>query len=131
MLKAVADLSSGARTLFLGTVRDRHDGRAVVGIDYSGYEPMAESALARIELELEAATPGLRVVILHRLGELAVGEASVAIAASSPRRGAAQEAVRTALERVKREAPIWKRERYADGGEAWREEEGLVVPTSP
>jgi molybdopterin synthase catalytic subunit len=46
------------------------------------------------------------------------------------RRGAAQEAVRVALERVKREVPIWKRERYADGGEAWREEELLVVPTS-
>jgi molybdopterin synthase catalytic subunit len=111
-------------------VRDRHDGRAVVGIDYSGYEPMAEGALARIERELTSATPGLRLAIVHRLGELAVGEASVAIAASSVRRGAAQEAVRVALERVKREVPIWKRERYADGGEAWREEELLVVPTS-
>jgi molybdopterin synthase catalytic subunit len=109
-------------------VRDRHGGREVVGIDYSGYEPMAERALARIEEELAAATPGLRVAIVHRLGALAVGEASVAIAASSPRRAAAQEAARLALERIKREVPVWKRERYADGSSAWREEEPLPTP---
>ena len=114
--------------LFLGTVRDLHEGRAVAGIDYSAYETMAERAIARIEIELEAATPGLRVAIVHRLGELTVGEASVAIAASSPRRGAAQEAARVALERVKREVPVWKRERYVDGGSAWREEESLPCP---
>jgi molybdopterin synthase catalytic subunit len=124
-LAVVAAPSAGATVLFLGTVRDRHDGRAVVAIDYSGYESMAERLLARIEAELEAATPGLRVAIVHRLGALAVGDASIAIAASSPRRAAAQEAAKTALERVKREAPIWKRERYADGTEAWREEEPL------
>lgn len=111
--------------LFLGTVRDQHEGRAVAGIDYSAYEPMAERALQRIAAELESVTPGLRVAIVHRLGSLAVGDASVAIAASSPRRGGAQEATRVALERVKREVPIWKRERYADGGTAWREEEAL------
>ena len=125
-LAAVADRSAGASTLFLGTVRDRHAGREVEGIDYSAYEPMAERVLARIEAELEAATPGLRLAIVHRLGSLAVGEASVAIAASSPRRAAAQEAAKVALERVKREVPIWKRERYADGSSAWREEEKLV-----
>jgi molybdopterin synthase catalytic subunit len=86
---------------------------------------MAERAIARIETELEAATAGLRVAIGHRLGELAVAEASVAIAASSPRRAAAQEAAKLALERVKREVPVWKRERYADGSAAWREEESL------
>jgi molybdopterin synthase catalytic subunit len=126
-LAAVADPAAGATALFLGTVRDAHAGRAVVGIDYSGYEPMAERAIARIESELEAATPGLRVAIVHRLGVLRVGDASVAIAASSPRRGAAQEAARVALERVKREVPIWKRERYGDGSSAWREEEPLAA----
>ena len=124
-LAAVASPAAGASVLFLGSVRDRHDGREVVGIDYSGYEPMAERALERIEAELAAATPGLQVAIVHRLGALLVGESSVAIAASSPRRAAAQEAARTALERVKREVPIWKRERYADGSSAWREEEEL------
>ena len=124
-LAAVTNRAAGASVLFLGTVRDRHDGREVAGIDYSAYEPMAERALARIAAELEAATPGLRVEIVHRLGALTVGEASVAIAASSPRRDVAREAVRVALERVKSEVPIWKRERYVDGGAVWREEEPL------
>ena len=124
-LAAVASPAAGAVVLFLGTVRNDHRGRAVAGIDYSAYEPMAERTLARIEGELMAATPGLRLAIAHRLGELGVGEASIAIAASSPRRAAAQEAAKAALERVKREAPIWKRERYADGGAEWREEEAL------
>lgn len=127
-LASVRSGSAGASVLFLGTVRDLHEGRAVVGIDYSAYEAMATRAIARIESELEAATPGLRVAIVHRLGALTVGDASVAIAASSPRRGAAQEATRIALERVKREVPVWKRERYADGGSAWREEESLFPP---
>jgi molybdopterin synthase catalytic subunit len=130
-LAAVANASAGATVLFLGTVRDRHEGREVAGIDYSGYEPMAERALARIEEELAHATPGLRIAIVHRLGALAVGEASVAIAASSPRRAAAQEATKLALERVKREVPVWKRERYADGTSAWREEEPLPSVASP
>ena len=86
---------------------------------------IAERARARRASELELETPGLRLAVVHRLGRLAVGEASIAIVAASPRRDAALAAVRTALERVKSEAPIWKREIYADGSERWREEESL------
>lgn len=129
VIAAVASSAAGATVLFLGTVRDHHDGRQVTGIEYSAYELMAETAVARIVRELESATPGLHLAIVHRLGELTVGEASVAIAASSPRRVAAQEAARIALERVKSEVPIWKRERYADGNIAWREEEPLGGPS--
>jgi molybdopterin synthase catalytic subunit len=124
----VAAPGRGAAVIFLGTVRDRHAGRAVVGIDYSGYEAMAETTLAAIERELAAEHEGLAVRIVHRLGELAAGEASIAIAAAAPRRDAAFAAARRALERVKREAPIWKLERYADGSTAWREEEALAPP---
>ena len=66
--------------------------------------------------------------IVHRLGEVPVGEASVVIAIGSPHRAAAYDASRTALERLKAEIPIWKREHYADGEAAWREEEPLVEP---
>lgn len=125
LLAEVAARSRGATALFVGTVRDRHEGRAVVGIDYSAYEPMAERVLATIERELEAEAPDLAVRIVHRLGALAAGEASIAIAVASPRRDAAFVAARRALERVKREAPIWKRERYEDGSAGWREEEAL------
>jgi molybdopterin synthase catalytic subunit len=128
LVARVAAAGRGATVLFLGTVRD-HDpraaGRAVVGIDYSAYEPMAERVLASIERQLAAGHDGLAVGVVHRLGALAVGEASIAIAAASPRRDAAFAAARRALERVKREAPIWKLERYVDGSTAWREEEPL------
>ena len=115
----VASRERGAAVIFVGTVRDAHGGRRVVGIDYSGYEAMAERTLAAIERALAAEHPGLALRIVHRLGALAVGEASIVIAAASPRRDAAFHAARRALERVKREAPIWKLERYDDGDAAW------------
>ena len=118
--------SCGAVALFVGTARDNHQGRAVTGLAYSAYRRMATSSLELIARELEAAAPGLRLGIVHRLGDVPIGEASVAIAAAAPHREAAFAAARTALERLKRETPIWKRESYADGGSAWREEEPLV-----
>jgi MoaE-MoaD fusion protein len=124
---AVAGPGRGAVVLFLGTVRDHHAGRSVARLTYSAYRPMARERLARIVLDLEAAHPDLRAAIVHRLGEVPVGEASVAIAVASPHRAAAYEASRTALERLKAEVPIWKREHYADGEAAWREEEPLAA----
>ena len=123
---AVSGAGRGAVVLFLGTVRDHHEGRPVQGIVYSGYHPMAESRLRRIIETLEGERENLRVAIVHRLGEMTIGETSVAIAAASPHRAAAYEASRVALERLKAEVPIWKRERYADGEVRWREEEALV-----
>ncbi|HUP23053.1 MAG TPA: molybdenum cofactor biosynthesis protein MoaE [Thermoanaerobaculia bacterium] len=120
----------GALVLFVGTVRDTFRGRAVERITYSGYTAMAQARLARIVEELEREHPGGRVAIVHRLGTLAVGEASVVIAVTTPHREAAYEASRRALERLKREVPIWKREHYRDGGAAWREEESLLAPVS-
>ena len=128
---AVASVASprrGAVVTFLGTVRDHHQGRPVERLTYDAYRPMAETVLARITAELEAEHDGLAAVILHRLGEVPAGAPSVVIAVASPHRAAAYEASRTALERLKREVPIWKREHYADGGTAWREEEPLVSP---
>ena len=119
--------SCGAVTMFVGTARDHHRGRAVVGLAYSAYRRMALASLERITRELEEETPGLRLGIAHRLGNVPVGEASVVIAAASPHREAAFAAARTALERLKRETPIWKRESYADGSSAWREEEPLAA----
>lgn len=122
---AVAAPSRGAVLVFLGTVRDHHRGRAVERLTYSAYRTMAEERLLRIVRELEAAGEDLRLAVVHRLGEVPAGEASVAIAAASPHRAAAYDASRQALERLKREVPIWKREHYAGGEAAWREEEPL------
>ncbi|HEX5760052.1 MAG TPA: molybdenum cofactor biosynthesis protein MoaE [Thermoanaerobaculia bacterium] len=126
VVRSVSAPGRGAVVVFLGTVRDRHAGRAVERLTYSAYRPMAEERLSAITADLEAAAPGVRVAIAHRLGEVPVGEPSVVIAAASPHRAAAYEASRTALERLKTEVPIWKREHYAGGEEAWREEESLA-----
>lgn len=127
---AVSGPGRGAVVIFLGTVRDHHAGRPVAKLTYSAYRPMALEGLRRIATDLEAAHQDLRAAIVHRLGEVPVGEASVVIAIGSPHRAAAYEASRTALERLKAEIPIWKREHYADGEAAWREEESLVGSTA-
>ena len=127
-IAAVAGPGRGAVVVFLGTVRDEHRGRRVTGLAYSAYRSMAAAVLRSIVADLEAGAEGLRAAIVHRLGEVPVGEPSVVIAVAAPHRAAAYEASRTALERLKAEAPIWKRERYADGGAAWREEEPLAAP---
>lgn len=127
VVAAVSGPGRGAVVVFQGTVRDHHAGRPVEKLTYSAYRPMALQGLRRIVIDLESAHQNLRAVIVHRLGEVPVGEPSVVIAVASPHRAAAYEASRTALERLKAEIPIWKREHYADGGTAWREEEPLVV----
>lgn len=124
--RRVADPACGAVVLFLGTVRNHHRGRPVARLTYTAYRPMALAALERITAEL-AAGGEARVAVVHRLGEVPVGEPSVVIAVASAHRRAAYAASREALERLKREVPIWKREHYADGEAAWREEEPLVA----
>jgi molybdopterin synthase catalytic subunit len=126
VVAAVAGPGRGAVLIFLGTVRDSHGGRSVEKLIYSAYRTMALEGLERIVADLEASSPGLRAAIVHRLGEVPVGEASVVIAVASPHRAAAYEANRTALERLKTEIPIWKREHYTEGPAVWREEEPLV-----
>jgi molybdopterin synthase catalytic subunit len=124
----IAHPGAGAIVTFAGTVRDSHRGRPVTHLTYDAYEAMAIEALGRIVAELEAAKPEVRVAITHRLGDVQAGDTSVVIAVSSPHRQAGYEVSREALERLKREVPIWKREHYADGESTWREEEPLSRP---
>lgn len=131
--RVVAEVSGpgrGAVLIFLGTVRDSHQGRRVEKLTYSAYRTMAVEGLRRIVADLEACSPGLRAAVVHRLGEVPVGEPSVVIAVASPHRAAAYDASRAALERLKTEIPIWKREHYTEGPPVWREEEPLV-PAQP
>jgi molybdopterin synthase catalytic subunit len=128
--RRVAHPSCGAIVLFSGTVRESHRGRAVERITYSAYRAMAETRLREIARRLERRHPGSRVAIVHRVGTIPVGEPSVLIAVASPHREAAYAASREALERLKTEVPIWKREHYADGESSWREEEPLLAPSA-
>ena len=123
--REVADPSCGALAIFVGNVRDQHQGREVESITYSAYPSMATSRIRTICHQLEESSPGARIAIVHRLGDIDVGEASVVIAVSSPHRAAAYDASREALERLKTEVPIWKKEHYKDGEILWREEESL------
>ncbi len=108
----------GGIACFLGVVRNQHGGRAVMSLDYSAYEPMAEAECGRIAAEARARWQA-EVALEHRLGHLEVGDAAVAIAAAAPHRDAAFAACRYVIEEVKHRVPIWKRERYADGTEEW------------
>lgn len=119
LLARVADHATGATTLFLGTVRDVNDGRAVTGIEYSAYDAMAEREMAAIVAEAAERWPETRLALEHRLGTLGLGEASVAIAVAHPRRAPALDAQRYVIEELKRRVPIWKLEHYVDGTREW------------
>jgi molybdopterin synthase catalytic subunit/molybdopterin converting factor small subunit len=128
LLERVRGHSRGAIVLFLGTVRDHHADCPVEKLTYSAYPSMARQVLARIVADLERSSPDLRAAIVHRLGEVPAGEPSVAIAVAAPHRAEAYAASREALERLKAEVPIWKKEHFTGGGAAWREEEPLEAP---
>jgi molybdopterin synthase catalytic subunit len=122
LLRSAGDPGAGATVLFLGTVRDRSEAGAVDKIEYEAYESMAEKSLARAEEEVKRRWPDTKhVKIVHRVGGLSVGEISVAVVVSSAHRAEAFEACRHAIERVKHDVPIWKREKLADGKEVWVE----------
>ncbi len=124
LLRAVAGPGNGAVLLFLGVVRDINDGRGVTGIEYTSYEAMAQRELTAIANEAAARFDTPDLVIEHRLGELGLQEASVAIAVAHPHRGQAYEASRWVIEELKRRVPIWKREHYTDGTREWVDPRG-------
>jgi molybdopterin synthase catalytic subunit len=127
VLRLVGSDDDGAIDLFLGVVRNQNDGRAVSGMHYDAYTAMAERVLAEIVAEA-AALPGVsKVAAVHRIGELSVGEVSVAIAASAPHRGEAFAATRYVIEAIKQRLPVWKQERYLDGDTSWLRGESEAV----
>ncbi len=106
----------GAISTFVGTTRvDESGGASVEYLEYEAYRPMAERKLAEIGAEIEERWDVREVAIVHRIGRVDPGEASVAIVVASPRRGAAFEASRYAIEQIKQIVPIWKREVWSDG----------------
>ena len=115
---AVRRPGCGAVALFIGTVRDHHDGKPVTKISYSAFKEMAEKEFAAIAAEAEKRWKVGAVYIAHRTGALQIGDASVVIAVSSAHRAEAFEGCRYAIETLKKMAPIWKEEFY-DTGKAW------------
>lgn len=116
MIGAAQRPDCGAVSTFLGTTRvDETSGAKVQYLEYEAYRPMAEKKLAEIGAEIQDRWDARHVSIIHRLGRVDPGEASVAIVVATPRRGPAFEASRYAIERIKEIVPIWKREIWTDG----------------
>lgn len=109
---------AGGIATFVGVVRDENDGRVVTRLDYSAYLSMAKKEMERIAEEIEREIEGARVCAIHRIGELAVGDAAIVCAASAPHRGEAFAACRELIDRIKARVPIWKRE-WGPHGAAW------------
>jgi len=119
----VSHATCGAIATFVGTTRDTSRGRSVVRLEYEAFEAMTGPEMARIfarcraELEADEGARALRMLCQHRVGAVAVGEPSVAIAVASPHRDLAFRACRFLIDELKRSLPIWKKEVYADGEE--------------
>jgi MoaE-MoaD fusion protein len=120
-LAAIADPGAGGTAVFLGSVRDHApDLDGVVRLEYSAYAEMAERTLARLAEEITGDHPQVRgIALLHAVGDLEVGAHTVLIACAAPHRDEAFDACRDALERVKDETPVWKREVTSDGAHRW------------
>jgi molybdopterin synthase catalytic subunit len=112
--------ADGAVCVFTGVVRDTNAGRRVRFLEYESYEEMALGQMRELAAEARARWPVSDVRLVHRLGRLGIGEASVAVAVASPHRAEAFEACRFLIDALKRQVPIWKKE-YFEGGACWVE----------
>lgn len=115
----VADPGAGGTCVFLGTVRDRSEAGSVTGLTYEAWEELAVRRLEELGAELFEGWPLRKVALVHRHGDLTIGEVSVAIAVSAEHRAAAFEACRHAIERLKQDVPIWKKEHLVTGESEW------------
>ncbi|WP_243714014.1 molybdenum cofactor biosynthesis protein MoaE [Nostoc sp. 106C] len=114
------DPANGAVVVMSGMVRNQTDGKPVVSLEYQAYEPMALRVFSQIAADIRSLWPDVnRVVIHHRIGRLQVGEISVLVAVGCPHRSEAFEACRYAIDTLKHNAPIWKKEHWQDGSSSW------------
>ncbi|WP_066375377.1 molybdenum cofactor biosynthesis protein MoaE [Anabaena sp. CA = ATCC 33047] len=114
------DPANGAIVVMSGMVRNQTDGKPVVSLEYQAYEPMALQVFYQIAADIRAKWFDVnRVVIHHRIGRLQIGEISVLVAVGCPHRSEAFEACRYAIDTLKHNAPIWKKEHWADGSSSW------------
>jgi len=118
VVDAVRDPAAGGLVVFVGTVRDNDDGRAVDRLDYEAH-PSAEQRLRDVAEAVAAKWPTVAVAATHRVGSLAIGDIAVVVAASCPHRGEAFEAARALIDELKATVPIWKHQLFSDGDEEW------------
>jgi molybdopterin synthase catalytic subunit len=118
VLAAVADSAAGGTAMFVGTVRDEDHLRAVTGLGYTAH-PQAEDRLREVMEKVVAGYDVRAIAAVHRVGDLAVGDLAVVVAAACPHRHQAFAACRALIDDLKAEVPIWKHQVFADGGDEW------------
>jgi molybdopterin synthase catalytic subunit len=121
LLKQTDDPELGAVVVFIGKVRSSSEVGRVDGMTYDAYVDMAEDRMREVEENIKRSLPNVKIAMRHRIGKLGVGEVSVIVVASSPKRAAAFDACRMGIEEIKRRVPIWKKEHMADGSGRWVE----------
>ena len=124
LLAQVSAPERGGACVFVGTVRNAPEDGGVTAIEYAAYEEMADLELERIVHEARGRWPGAGVAVVHRLGRIPLGEASVAIAVATPHRADAFAACRFVIEEIKQRLPVWKKEYRCDGSTTWVEPPG-------
>lgn len=115
---SVVDARRGGLVVFHGIVRDHDGGRAVTALGYEAH-PSAEAELRRVAREAAATVPGVRIALVHRLGDLRIGDTALVCAVAAAHRAEAFTACARAVDALKREVPIWKHQRFADGAAEW------------
>jgi molybdopterin synthase catalytic subunit len=115
---AVADPGAGGLVLFAGAVRDTDHDRGVTALSYSAH-PSAEAELRRVAEVVAEKFPVLGIAAVHRVGDLEIGDLAVVVAVACPHRAEAFDACRALIDELKASVPIWKHQRFADGGSEW------------
>lgn len=123
---AAADPRAGAVVVFEGCARDHHEGHAVDSLAYEAFVPMAVAELEKLRTEAIARFGLVACLVHHRIGHVPLTEAAVVVVTASAHRREAFEAALWIMDTIKERVPIWKRERFAEGGEGWVEGQRLV-----
>jgi molybdopterin synthase catalytic subunit len=118
VLGAVSDPAAGGVAMFVGAVRDHDHGQDVTRLGYTAH-PSAATELRRVAEKVAASFSATAVAVVHRVGDLAIGDLAVVVAVSCPHRGEAFDACRALIDELKRSVPIWKHQQYSDGGSDW------------
>ena len=119
VLASVHDHAAGASVLFVGTTREFTDGRQTTSLEYECYPEMAKKKLQELVDQAQNQWPIVKSAIVHRLGHMGLGDASIAVAISTAHRRDAFEAAQWIMDRLKEVVPIWKKENWADGTTEW------------
>lgn len=131
VLEFVQSEACGAAVLFVGSTRRMTDGRETTKLNYECYEEMAIAKMQELIEKLKSRWPVEHVSIVHRVGTVALGEASIAIAVSSAHRQASFAAAEWLIHEIKKHVPIWKQEFWADGATEWIHPDGATPTSTP